>query len=479
MAFVFDEFILDLDKRELRNGQTPLKLEPQAFNLLHYLIVRRDRVVGRDELIETIWQGRIVSDAALATRINSVRRALGDTGKTQRLIRTVSRNGFRFVAAVQEVTGPADRSGAGSPVPRRAPPPNQASDRVPVAVFPFAAVTGHREERWFGEALASELVIALSRYQWFPILAPIPMIDAAGSLGWERRSWQSSLRYVVRGTVRRRGAVLRVTAHLIEAFSGTNLWGDVFEAALDEGFSWQDGIIGTIAGSIEPQLRVAEAYRAVQADQHATPYQLHLRAHPIFSDGKESVSRSLRLLERALVLDPVYAPALADAANCLQVLDINVVGRDRLADRRNAIAFARRALQIADEPEPIATAAFALAYFGENMDEALALLHHALKLNPHFARGWYMYGMALLYAGQPEQALESLQNSLRLNPRDRLGRRNNFGVGLAEFFMGHDDAAIVNRSYGSFRAGRRLTPPSPRAMPGRARRRTLSALPSG
>jgi adenylate cyclase len=237
--------------------------------------------------------------------------------------------------------------------------------------------------------------------------------------------------------------VLRVTAHLIEAFSGTNLWGDVFEAALDEGFSWQDGIIGTIAGSIEPQLRVAEAYRAVQADQHATPYQLHLRAHPIFSDGKESVSRSLRLLERALVLDPGYAPALADAANCLQVLDINVVGRDRLADRRNAIAFARRALQIADEPEPIATAAFALAYFGENMDEALALLHHALKLNPHFARGWYMYGMALLYAGQPEQALESLQNSLRLNPRDRLGRRNNFGVGLAEFFMGHDDAAIA------------------------------------
>jgi DNA-binding winged helix-turn-helix (wHTH) protein len=147
MAFVFDEFILDLDKRELRNGQTPVKLEPQAFDLLRYLIIHRDRVVGRDELIETIWQGRIVSDAALATRINTVRRALGDTGKTQRLIRTVSRNGFRFAAAVQEVADPADRSGAGGRVADRAEPANRSPDRAPVAVFPFAAVTGDPEER--------------------------------------------------------------------------------------------------------------------------------------------------------------------------------------------------------------------------------------------------------------------------------------------------------------------------------------------
>jgi DNA-binding winged helix-turn-helix (wHTH) protein/tetratricopeptide (TPR) repeat protein len=438
MTLVFEQFVLDLAKRELRRGQTPVPMEPQAFDLLGHLIAHRHRVVGREELTEAIWHGRIVSDAALTTRISTIRRALGDTGKSQRLIRTVSRKGFRFVAAVQEIVDPnayGQEIGRRSAVDLRS---RRQPELASIGVFPFAALTEGAVEQRLGESLASELVIALCHYRWFSVLAPLSMLRSSAGLGNKL-----DFRYAVGGTVQRHGKILRIAAHLIDASSGRNLWGDRFDGRLGEGLTWQDGVVATMAGSIEPQIRMAEAYGAAQADRHATPYRLHLHAHPIFSDGRASVMRSLHLLERAVSLDPDYAPALADAAFCLQVLDINVGGRDRSADRRNAVGFARRALEIAKEPEPIATSAFALAYFGEDMDEALALLDHALTLNPYFARGWYMKGMAHLYAGEPEPALESLRTSLRLNPQEKLGHRNNFGIGLAEFFMGHHGAAIA------------------------------------
>ena len=442
MALTFDEFVLDFDTRELRSGQTPLRLEPQAFDLLSYLVVHRNRVVGRDELTEAIWRGRIVSDAALTTRISTIRRILGDTGKGQRLIRTIPRKGFRFVPTVREFVDPSFNGQGRSSSDNRA---HRPPERTTIGVFPFAAITEGAVEQRLGQSLASELVIALCRYRWFSVLAPISMLQSVtqpaalhGNMG---------LRYAVRGTVRRHGNALRVTAHLIDILNGANLWGDSFDGSLDENFTWQDGIVATMAGSIEPQLRVAEAFSAVQADRDATPYRLHLQSsHPIFSDDRKiSVLRSLHLLERALTLDPDYAPALADAAFCLQVLDINVAGRDRSADRRNAVAFLRarrsRSPTTRSRSQPPRSRWRISARICTRL--SARLLDHALTLNPYLARGWYMKGMAHLYAGQPEPAQDSLETSLRLNPRDRLGRRNNFGIGLAELFMGHGDAAIA------------------------------------
>jgi tetratricopeptide (TPR) repeat protein len=152
--------------------------------------------------------------------------------------------------------------------------------------------------------------------------------------------------------------------------------------------------------------------------------------------------RSFDLLERAIALDPDHAPSLADAAFCFQVMDINGIAKDHQENRRRGVEFARRALQVSDDPEPVATAAFALAYFGQRIDDALALIDHALALNPHFSRGWYMSGMARLYAGQPDRAIESLETAIRLNPRDRLGRRNLAGIGIAQLFQGHLDEAV-------------------------------------
>ena len=104
MHFVFADHTLDTDRRELCCGSQPVAIEPQVFDLLVYLVQNRDRVVSKDDLIASVWKGRIVSESTLTSRINATRTAIGDNGKEQKLIRTVARKGLRFVGIVHEET---------------------------------------------------------------------------------------------------------------------------------------------------------------------------------------------------------------------------------------------------------------------------------------------------------------------------------------------------------------------------------------
>ena len=140
MIFQFDRYTLDKDRLELRRGEEAIDLEPQVFSVLTYLVENRDQVVSKEELIDAVWDGRIVSDSALNSRINSVRRAVGDDGKTQSVIRTLPRRGFRFVADVTE-----DEKGSSPPldvVPEIVTVEEESQDRVysgrpSIVVVPF------------------------------------------------------------------------------------------------------------------------------------------------------------------------------------------------------------------------------------------------------------------------------------------------------------------------------------------------------
>src|SRR5256885_1549543 len=107
LRYLFEEYAFDTDRRELHRGADVVSIAPQVFDLLDYLIRSRERVVSKDDLICAVWNGRIVSDAALTTRLNAARSAIGDTGEEQRLIKTLQRKGFRFVGHVRETQGPA------------------------------------------------------------------------------------------------------------------------------------------------------------------------------------------------------------------------------------------------------------------------------------------------------------------------------------------------------------------------------------
>src|SRR5437762_9549914 len=129
-------------------------MTPQVFDLLEYLIRNRERVVSKDDLIVSIWAGRIVSESALTTSINAARSAIADTGEEQRLIRTLPRKGMRFVGDVREA----------APEPPR--PALSLPDKPSIAVLPFQNLSGDLEQEYFADGIVEDIISALSRKRW-------------------------------------------------------------------------------------------------------------------------------------------------------------------------------------------------------------------------------------------------------------------------------------------------------------------------
>jgi len=163
VEFAFGDQVLDVDRRKLRRHGERIELEPQVFDLLAYLVRNRERVVSRDDLLEAIWGGRIVSESTMTSRINAARGAVGDSGGAQRLIRTVPRKGIRFVGVLREErepAAPADTRPVAADPPR---PALALLDKPSIAVLPFASLSVDPEQEYFADGMVEEIITALSR----------------------------------------------------------------------------------------------------------------------------------------------------------------------------------------------------------------------------------------------------------------------------------------------------------------------------
>ena len=232
------------------------------------------------------------------------------------------------------------------------------------------------------------------------------------------------VRYVLEGSVRKAGNRVRITGQLIDALTGTHLWADRFDGSLEDVFELQDKVAISVAGVIEPALQAAEMRRsAARPTTDLTAYDLYLRALAVFFPvTKERIFEALGLLEQAIAIDPHYGPALSWAAICHLRLVIDGWAEEPETNRRKAIDLARQALQVGEnDPGILANAAFVLAYFGEDIGAMIGLVDRALALNPSFARGWFVSGILRIWAGQHDLAIEHLETSLRLSPRERIG----------------------------------------------------------
>jgi adenylate cyclase len=230
------------------------------------------------------------------------------------------------------------------------------------------------------------------------------------------------VRYVLEGSVRKGGNRVRITAQLIDAETGTHLWADRFDGSLEDVFDLQDKVAVSVAGVIEPALQAAEARRSADRPTNdLTAYDLYLRALPTFSSAtKEGFHDALDSLDRAIARVTAYGPALALAAMCVWQLHVIGWADSPDATRKRGVDYARRAVRSAsDDPFVLASAAVVLGYFGEDIDAAIALMDRSLAANPSSAYAWHWSGVLRLIAGQPDTAIEHLEASLRLNPRDR------------------------------------------------------------
>jgi TolB-like protein len=239
LRYLFENYAFDTDRRELHRGADVVSIAPQVFDLLDYLIHNRERVASKDDLIKAIWNGRIVSDAALTTRMNVARSAIGDSGEKQHLIKTLPRKGFRFVGTVQEVQKLAGAAATDNPEPPE--PALTLPDKPSIAILPFTSLSSDPEQVYFADGVVEDITMALSRFRWLFVIARNSSFTYKGrAVNVKQVGRELGVRYVLEGSVRKAGNRIRIAGQLIDAETGTHLWAGRFDGALEDMFDLQD-----------------------------------------------------------------------------------------------------------------------------------------------------------------------------------------------------------------------------------------------
>jgi len=444
----FGDCALDTDRRELWRGTMLIPVGPQVFDILVYLVENRERVVSKDDLLDAIWAKRSVSESTLTTHINAVRKAVGDSGDEQSLVRTVPRKGFRFVGDVRE-----DNRSSGQESVHPKPPigrdhaarPLALPDKPSIAILPFQNLSGDPEQEYFADGVVEDIIAALSRISWlFVIARNSSFIYKGRAVDMKQVGHELGVRYVLEGSVRKSGNRVRITGQLIDAMTGTHLWADRFEGALDDIFELQDQLTASVVGAIAPKLEQAEIERAKhKSTESLDAYDYFLRGMASFyrrtPDGN---GEALRLFLRASELDPDYASAYGMAAWCYVWRQLNGWMIDRTQEIAEAERLARLAVELGkDDAVALARGGHALSHLIGDHDAGVTFLDRALALNPNLAMAWLYSGWIRNYCGEADTAIEHLTRAIRLSPFDPGQYNMQTGIAFAHMLAGRYEEA--------------------------------------
>jgi TolB-like protein len=421
VQFLFADHVLDTDRRELRRGGEGLAVEPQVFDLLVYLVGNRDRVVSKDDLIGAVWGGRAVSDSTLTSRINAARKAIGDSGEEQKLIRTVARKGLRFVGAVREQQQPRGKVVPPGDDNREAVRPAlPLPDRPAIAVLPFANMTGDPAQEYFADGVSEDIITALSKLRWFFVIARnSSFIYKDKAVHLKQVAEELGVGYVVEGSVRRGGDRVRITVQLNDVSTGSHIWAERYDRDLADVFAVQDEITEAIVAAIEPQLYAAENFRAKRkAPDSMDAWDLVMRAlSHYWRVTRQDNMVAQALLEKATAIDPNYGQALGVLA--ASHMFCAHMGWENLAEAAPIAERAALTAVNADSEDPWGHNALGHVHlFKRRFDDSLAEFELALKLNPNFSLAQGYYGLALSYCGRWREGDLAVRRALRLSPRD-------------------------------------------------------------
>jgi TolB-like protein len=426
MIFSFSDHMLDTDRRELRRGSDPIAVEPQVFDLLVYLLRNRDRVVTKEELIAAVWGGRIVSESTMTSRINAARKAIGDSGQRQKLIRTLARKGLRFVGAVtvQSEGSQADSRGAVPTTmddrqerPRSTQP---RTDRPAIAVLPFVNLSGDSEQEYFSDGITEDIITGLSKLRWFFVIARNSSFTYKGRAVHIRQiADEFGVGYVVEGSVRKGGDRVRITVQLNDVATGSHIWAERYDRNLADVFAVQDEITEAIVAAIEPQIYATENFHSQRAAPNSMDaWDLVMRAlSHYWRVTRQDNLVAQALLEKAIAIDANYGQALGVLA-----ASHTFSAHMGWAEMATAVPLAERAALaaiLADSEDPWAHYALGCAYlYNRRFDDSLAEFELALRLNPNFSLAQGYHGLALTYCGRWEEGIVAARRALRLSPRD-------------------------------------------------------------
>ena len=394
---------VDIRLRQVKVRGELLEAQPKAFDLLVYLLENRQRVVDKDELLQQLWSGTVVSDSALTQIVRKARSLAGDDGDRQAVIRTVQRRGFRFVADVQEQGGD---SAAGAP---RAGVTVEPS----VAVLPFADMSPQHDQEYFCDGMVEEIITELTHVPGLRVAARTSSFafkhraDDVREIG--RRLGVST---VLEGSVRKAGDRLRVTAQLIDAATGFHLWSE----------SWDRTLENMLAIQAEIGQRIAAVLRGSHGRSEHPPVTsaadaLCDRAFAYLNrTSKRSQRFAMDLFQQALALDPECVRAWAGDALSHVVLYRTTT---RLRHHRTeALQAATRATELGPRSGLAWTAFGAATALSRGFDAAREAFTRAIRLDPTSFEAHHYFGHVCIEAGEFERAAEEYEAAAAVRPDD-------------------------------------------------------------
>jgi len=483
-ALRFDAFTLDPAQASLAGPRGDAVLRPKTFDVLLYLARHPNRVVSKNELMEALWPNVFVTENSLVQCISEIRTALGEEGAG--ILKTVARRGYIFATDVTAADpGPpeaADRTtgaaappqqatrvrsvpasamlGAGAVVlalaaaltgwwwtvaPPAAPAPpvteDAAQKRLSIAVLPFTSRES-AEDEYLADGLTEDIIGALARFPDVSVLAPKTVTPYKGRTPTrEEIARDLKVRYVAEGSVRRSAGRLRISVQLADALNGALIWADQYDTDASQVIAVQDDITRSITGALAVRLtNVEQARVAAKPPASLEAYDLVLRGRDLLSRlTRTATSNARTMFERAIELDPNYAPAYVGLGRVDLVAVHLGWTPDPAGALRRAEMLAKKAIGI-DEFNPAAHALLGKIHtrLGE-YDRAVEALRHALALNPSDPENHAGLGDALLWSGETDEARKLLEIAARLDPK--LPSQDLFNLGVAYFLLGRHGAA--------------------------------------
>jgi TolB-like protein len=419
MIFRFDPFELDMTKVELRANGEVCSIEPQVFALLALLVENRERLVTKDEIVEKVWDGRPVSEAAVASRIKSARKALGDDGANQRFIRTIYRQGFRFVADANV----ARAANADQDCEKAA---LQSADRInrpSIAVLPFRNIGTAGSYGTIADALPHELITELSRLRWLFVTARASSFRLRG-LDADTREIGRLLRvrYCLSGTVEIAGAGLAVTVELTDTRDGGVVWAEHFAGSVDDVHQIRGDIRAKIFTALEIQIPLHEATLArLMVTENLDAWSAyHLGLQHMYRFNRKDSATATALFQQAVTRDPTFARAYAG----LSFVHFQTAFMHHSNDLAGEIALARRfalcGLEL-DPIDPFVNFTMGRSFWLEgDLESSLAWLERATSISPNYAQGVYARAWTESLAGRALEGRRHVDFAMRLSPIDPL-----------------------------------------------------------
>jgi TolB-like protein len=429
MIYRFRSFELDIDKGELRAGSEPRAVEPQVFALLAFLVEHRERLVSKDEIFENVWDGRIVSDSALASRVKSARKALGDDGQVQRFIKTVHGRGFRFVADVHVVDGAAtidtlisqDKEAGSDPEPTRS--SVEPGARPSIAVLPFRLVGDAGAYATIADGLPHELIAELARLRWLFVIARGSSFRLRGEdLDMREVGRLLGVRYCLCGTIEVTGNQLAIATELVDTRSGEVVWGERYAGPVDDVHTVRAEIRARILSSLEIQIPLHEASDArLTVSENLDAWSAyHLGLQHIYRFNQKDNAAAAELFAQAIRQDPRFARAHAGLSFVHFQTAFLRQSKDFAGDIMLARDCAQRGLDL-DPLDPFVNFTMGRSYWLEgDLERALAWLERSTSLSPNYAQGIYARAWTETLAGNHADGREHVDLAMRLSPLDPL-----------------------------------------------------------